>query len=117
MDHTAYNQTGMVKSIELMLGLPPMNQLDLSATPMRNCFTAEPDLTPYEAVPNKIKLDEMNPSLDMLKGAALRWAEKSLALNFDDGDAADEDTFNRILWHSVRGDTQYPEEHAGRKAD
>ena len=38
IDHTNYNQTGMVKTIELMLGLPPMNQLDLSATPLRHCF-------------------------------------------------------------------------------
>ena len=37
----------MVKTIELMLGLPPMTQLDLSATPMRGCFTDKPDLTPY----------------------------------------------------------------------
>ena len=39
----------MVKTIELMLGLPPMNQLDLSATPMRDCFADQPDLTPYAA--------------------------------------------------------------------
>jgi YVTN family beta-propeller protein len=111
VDHTAYNQTGMVKSIELILGLPPMNQLDLSATPMRNCFTAEPDLTPYECVPNRIKLDEMNLSLDKLQGDALRWAEKSAELDFDEGDAADDDALNRILWYSARGDNiPYPAE-------
>ena len=49
VDHTNYNQTGMVKTIELILGLPPMNQLDLSATPMRDCFQDKPDLTPYDA--------------------------------------------------------------------
>ena len=38
VDSTQYNQTGMVKTIEMILGLPPMNQIDLSATPMRNCF-------------------------------------------------------------------------------
>src|SRR5262245_18847602 len=47
VDSTNYNQTGMVKTIELMLGLQPMTQLDLSATLMRNCFTDKPDLTPY----------------------------------------------------------------------
>ena len=52
VDSTNYNQTGMVKTIELILGLPPMTQLDLSATPMRACFTDKPDLTPYTAVPN-----------------------------------------------------------------
>jgi hypothetical protein len=110
VDHTAYNQTGMVKSIELALGLPPMNQLDLSATPMRNCFMAEPDLTPYECVPNKIQLDEMNILPGLLKGEARRWAEKSAKLDFDDGDAADEDTLNRILWYSMRGSERYPVE-------
>jgi YVTN family beta-propeller protein len=110
VDHTAYNQTGIVKSIELALGLPPMNQLDLSATPMRNCFTAEPDLTPYECVPNKVQLDEMNVLPKLLDGEARRWAEKSAELDFDDGDAADEDTLNRILWFSVRGSAPYPAE-------
>jgi YVTN family beta-propeller protein len=117
VDHTAYNQTGMVKSIELALGLPPMNQLDLSATPMRNCFTDEPDLTPYECVPNKIKLDEMNILSGLLDGEARRWAEKSAALDFDDGDAADEDTLNRILWYSVRGGAPYPAEFTLKRED
>jgi YVTN family beta-propeller protein len=109
VDHGNYNQTGMVKTIELILGLPPMNQLDLSATPMRNCFQAQPDLTPYKCVPNKVPLDEMNPGLEKLQGKALHWARKSLELDFDEADEADEDTLNRILWHSTRGyDTKYP---------
>ncbi len=116
VDSTNYNQTGMVKTIELILGLPPMNQLDLSATPMRHCSQAEPDLTPYVAVPNKVPLDEMNRSLDKLQGKALYWAQKSLALSFAKEDEADEDTLNRILWHATRGyDTPYPERPAGRK--
>jgi YVTN family beta-propeller protein len=114
VDHTNYNQTGLVKTIELVLGLPPMNQLDLSATPMRNCFDSRPDLASYTALPNRVKLDEMNPPLGKLQGKALDWAKKSLALDLDDGDAADEDTLNRILWHATRGyDTAYPEEYAG----
>ena len=58
----------MVKTIELILGLPPMKQLDLSATPMRGCFTDKPDLTPYTAVKNKIPLDEMNKPVEELDG-------------------------------------------------
>lgn len=110
VDHTNYNQTGMVKTIELILGLPPMNQLDLSATPMANCFQLAADLSPYTCVPNRIALDEMNPDLNKLRGEALEWAKKSLAMNFTEGDAADEDTLNRILWHAVKGDgVPYPE--------
>ena len=56
-----------------VVGSPPMNQLDLSATPMRHCFQATPDFTPYTAVPNKVPLDEMNPPLKKLKGKALVW--------------------------------------------
>jgi hypothetical protein len=116
VDHTQYNQTGMVKTIELMLGLPPMNQLDLSATPMRNCFQHEADSTPYTRMPNRLALDEMNPPLRKLTGKARYWAEKSLALNLEEADKADEDTLNRILWHATRGyDTPYPEEFAGSR--
>jgi YVTN family beta-propeller protein len=114
VDHTNYNQTGMVKTIELLLGLPPMNQLDLSATPLRNCFQAEPDPTPYRCLENRIPLDQMNPPLPKLQGKALHWAKESLTLDLEEGDAADEDTLNRILWHSVRGvDARYPEEFVG----
>ena len=114
VDSTSYNQTGMVKTIELILGLPPMNQLDLSATPMRNAFQGRQDLTPYAAAPNAIALDEMNPPLDRLKGQALHWARESMELALDEADEADEDVFNRILWHSARGDAMpYPQAFAG----
>ncbi len=115
VDSTCCNQTGMVKTIELILGLPPMNQLDLSATAMRGCFQEQPNLTPYVAAENKIALDEMNPPLKTLKGQALHWAKKSLELDLDDADQADEDTFNRILWFSVRGETPYPERFVGSR--
>jgi hypothetical protein len=115
VDHTSYNQTGMVKTIELMLGLPPMNQMDLSATPMRNCFQEEANLSPYASVANRIPLDEMNPAVKALRGQALHWAKKSLELDLDEGDQADEDTLNRILWHASRGDSvPYPERHVGK---
>ncbi len=118
VDHTNYNQTGLVKTIELILGLPPMNQLDLSATALRNCFDGQADPTPYTCLPNRVRLDEMNPPLVRLQGKALDWAQRSLALNLDEGDEADEDTMNRILWYATRGyDVPYPEEFAGARDD
>src|SRR5438270_13023887 len=84
VDSTCYNQTGMVKTIELMLGLKPMTQLDLSATPMRGCFSDTPDLTSYAAVRNRVALDEMNKPAAELKGKAKEFALKSLALDFDE---------------------------------
>jgi hypothetical protein len=95
-----------------------MNQLDLSATAMRNCFQATPDLTPYNCAPNRIPLDRMNPPLKDLKGAARYWAEKSLALDLSEVDKADEDTFNRVLWHAQKGyDVPYPQRYAGRREE
>ena len=110
VDSTCYNQTGMVKTIELMLGIPPMNQLDLCATPMRNCFSEKPDVAPFVAVKNKIKLDEMNPPIKELKGQARLFAEQSLAMDFSKEDLADEEAYNRILWFSVRGLAPYPKD-------
>jgi DNA-binding beta-propeller fold protein YncE len=109
LDHHFYTQVGVVKTIELILGLPPMNQMDLAAPALRTCFRDEPDTRSFTARPNRIPLDEMNPSLISLSGPRLLWARKSLELKLDDVDEADEDTLNRILWHSVKGDdVPYP---------
>jgi hypothetical protein len=75
---------------------------------MRECFTDKPDLTPYAAVKNRIALDEMNKPIEKLDGKAKEFALASLALDFEEEDRADEDTLNRILWFSVRGNQPYP---------
>jgi sugar lactone lactonase YvrE len=109
VDHGFYTQLGMVKTIELILGLPPMNQMDLAAPALRGCFQDRPDLLPFTARPNQIQLDEMNPPLARLSGPRLHWARKSLELPLDQLDAADEESFNRILWHATKGyDVSYP---------
>ncbi len=110
VDSTNYNQTGMIRTMELILGLPPMNQLDASATAMSNSFTDEPNLAPYEAVKNSIPLNQLNPELKAIRDERqLHWATVSLELPLDDVDEADEDTLNRILWHSTKGrDDTYP---------
>lgn len=106
---TNYNQTSMVRTIELILGLPPMNQLDASATAMSDCFVETADLTPYEAVPNVVPLDELNPAPVAIHDPERRkWALASAKLPLDDVDQADEDTLNRILWNATRGDEPYP---------
>ena len=106
---TNYSQINMFRTIENILGLPPLNQFDLAAEPMFDCFTAKPDFSPYTALPNIIPLDELNPELSLLSGNARYWAEKSMEQNLDELDRIDEDTFNRIIWHSVKGyDVPYP---------
>ena len=109
-----YNQTAVIHTMERILGLPPMNQMDAQSPLMSACFTTTPDFTPYTALKNNIALDEMNPGTTALKGKELHWARQSLAQNFAQFDRADEDTLNRILWHSVKGvDAKYPKQWAG----
>jgi YVTN family beta-propeller protein len=106
---TYYSQINMVRTIENILGIPPMNQLDLSAEPMIDCFTGKPDFTPYKIVKNNIPLDQLNPALNALSGDQLYWAKKSMEMDLSDVDRIDEDVFNRIIWHAVKGyDRPYP---------
>jgi len=106
---TCYSQLNMVRTMENILGIPPMNQFDLAAEPMTDCFQNKPDFAPFTVLPNNIRLDEINPSLESLIGNQLHWAKMSLKQDLDDVDRIEEDTFNRIIWHSVKGyDVPYP---------
>lgn len=108
--NTQYNQTSLLRTIELILGLPPMNQLDASATPMSDCFTDEPDFTPFVAVPNNVPLDAMNPDPKQIADPLQRrFANASARLPLDRVDACPEDLLNRILWHAMKGSQEpYP---------
>ena len=109
-----YNQTSVLHTMELILGIPPMNQMDSLAPVMSECFTNTPDLTPYSALPNQIPLDEMPKPIAQLHGKELYWAKKLAAMRFDEPDLNDDNTLNRILWHSVKGvDAPYPAAFAG----
>jgi DNA-binding beta-propeller fold protein YncE len=109
--HTQYNQTSLLRTMELMLGLPPMNQMDATATPMFDCFTNTPDFTAFDAVTNTVPLDEMNPAPGQIRNAQLRQdALASAKLPLDKEDQCPEDEFNRILWRAMKGpQTPYPE--------
>jgi YVTN family beta-propeller protein len=109
-----YNQTAVLHTMERILGVPPMNQMDAMAPLMSECFTDEPNFEPYTALENQIPLDEMNPQTGYLKGKELYWARKSMEEPFDKFDQADEDTLNQIIWHAVKGvDAPYPAHLAG----
>ena len=107
---TPYNQTSILRTIELMLGLPPMNQLDATATPMTDCFNLEPDWTPFIARTNNTPLDELNPDVASIKDPIQRkYALTSSRLPLDEIDKAPEDIFNRVLWHAQKGSSApYP---------
>ena len=51
VSHTRYDMASMHRTMELILGLPPMSQFDQMAIPMRDIFTDTPDLTPYTSLP------------------------------------------------------------------
>jgi len=112
-----YNQTCMVRSIEQILGIPPMNLMDATALPMFECFEATGSPEPYAAETNHIPLDEMNPGLAELTGKALYFAKQSMLPEFDHIDSGNDDMLNRILWFSRKGDSRYPASLAGSSAD
>jgi len=109
--HSQYNQTSLIRTMELMLGLPPMNIMDASASPMFDCFTDTADFTPYEVVKNNIPLDEMNPPPQAISDPLLRkYAEESSRLPLEKIDQCPEDLLNRIIWHAQMGSSSnYPE--------
>jgi len=106
-----YNQTSIVRTIELMLGLPPMNQMDATATPMTECFTNVPDFTPFDCVTNNIPLDKMNPGVFAITDRRqLHDAVVSSHLPLKKADQCPEDVLNKILWHAQKGfDAPYPQ--------
>ncbi len=109
-----YNQTGVIHTMERILGIPPMNQMDALSPLMTDCFTNVPNFQPYTALTNNVPLAEMNPGTASLSRKERYWANKSLKLDFTQPDHADDDTLNKIVWHSVKGmDAKYPARFAG----
>jgi hypothetical protein len=109
VDSSLYTTISMFRTIEQILGLPPLNQYDLGADPMFGVFTATPDFKPYTALPNQTPLDEMNPGVAGLRGLQRQLAIASTQMDFTEPDAAPEDLLNRVIWHSVKGwGAKYP---------
>jgi hypothetical protein len=107
----------MVKTIELMLGLPALSLFDLVATDMRASFIepgAAPNVEPYTALVSRQSLFEVNQRVGAITGPHAaerrRAALASARMNFRDPDAAPSDRLNQILWHDARGwGVPYPE--------
>ncbi len=98
VDHTMYSTSGMMRTMELILSLPPMSQFDASATPMYNSFTATPDFSPYILRKNIVNFDELN-----VLGAFGQ--ERMEAFNLKKEDSAPDIEFNQIIWKSIKGTT------------
>ncbi|MCB9877875.1 MAG: SMP-30/gluconolactonase/LRE family protein [Planctomycetes bacterium] len=93
---TMYSTCSMLRTMELILGLPPMSQFDAAALPMFDCFVGEADGRPYAALPNRVPLDERNGKLGY-------GVEQSERFDFSREDAADDLLLNEIVWRSIRG--------------
>jgi len=103
IDSTFYSQCSMIKTIEIILGLPPMSLFDLIANDMRNSFQAKPDFTPYIAIEPQQSIYELNPPLAALQGPARAGAVASMHMNFRVPDDVPTEILNAILWHDAKG--------------
>src|SRR5262249_48287194 len=99
--HRFVNTTDVVATVEEILGLDKLSQFDYYGRPLREIFAGTPDLTPYSALKSEHPITELNPPKSPT-------ATASLKLDLDHVDAADDDTFNRILWTMFKGTQPYP---------
>ena len=127
-DHTYYSQTNMTRTIEQILGLPPMNQFDLVASPMRTAFVDDPpssNFKPWTHVANQVPLDEgvtssTDKPTDSARVKALRaaWLQKKAQIfagKLTKPDSEDPDTVNHLNWYMATGFTRpYPGEKTVR---
>ena len=96
VDSTMYSTSSMLRTMELLLGLPPMSQYDAAAMPMYASFGTKPDATPFNHVPAEVDLNAKNTKL--------AWgAKESQKMDFDDVDRAPAIALNEIIWKSVKG--------------
>jgi len=104
--HEFHNTVSLIRTIELLLGIEPMNQLDATATPI-DIFSAEPDLRPYKALLPNVALDNLitPPARD---AATAYWMRRTDQQNLERADMADPETLNRIIWFSVKGNILMP---------
>jgi hypothetical protein len=102
VDSTLYTTASMVRTMELILGLPPLTQYDAGATPMFRSFSRHPKSTPYQSLQPRVDLFAKNTTKSP-------YSRQSAKMNFREYDLAPEDELNRILWHTAKGpDVPYP---------
>ncbi|KUM98694.1 hypothetical protein AQI88_01770 [Streptomyces cellostaticus] len=108
--HSYYSQLNVLRTIEQILGLPPMNQQDMAAEPMYDAFTDRPDFTPYTHLPNEIPLTTTNPQPSQTGGAVAKaWALWSAKQDFKTEDMVNMAQENRDIWYSSNNFTKpYP---------
>jgi hypothetical protein len=102
VDSTLYTTSSMLRTMELLLGLPPMTQFDAAAMPMYPAFGVEADLTPFVLIPPQVDVNARN-------GKRAPGAKVSLSMDFSDYDRTPMFELNEVIWKSVRGaDSEMP---------
>jgi phospholipase C len=102
VDSTLYSTASMVRTMELILGLPPLTQYDAAATPMFNCFGKSSQVSVFSPQLPSVELTARNTGKSP-------GAKESAKMNFREFDRAPEDALNRILWAAAKGpDAPYP---------
>lgn len=97
VDSSQYSTVSMIRTMELILGLPPLSQYDAAARPMFNSFTDKADLTPYTMTPAEIDLNAINEKLAY-------GAMRSMEMDFTEYDQINDFELNEILWRSIMGE-------------
>jgi YVTN family beta-propeller protein len=131
VDSTYYTQVNMTRTIEQILGLTPMNQFDLVASPMKTLFVNAPpadNFKPWTHVPNQIPLDmtvmtssvndlKLGLEVKAMKAAWIRKQAQVFAGKHTKPDSEDPDTVNHFNWYMATGFTRpYPGERRVRPA-
>ena len=96
IDHTMYSTSSVLRTIELILGMPPMTQYDAAATPMWRCFNKTADLTTYNHLAAGYDLNEKNTALN-------EWQRKSDQFVFSKEDRIPDREFTEVIWKAVKG--------------
>jgi len=96
VDHSFYTTSGVLRTIELILGLAPMSEYDAAATPLYAAFTGTPNLGASTRQTPGVSLDEKNP-------ATAFGSDLSARMDFSMEDRAPEQLLNEIIWRSVKG--------------
>jgi hypothetical protein len=118
---SSYNTVNFLRTIEEVLGLPPMNLNDALARPMADIFNTKPTEWSFTAVPAPILYNTELPLPPKPTGLivpksthdAAYWARVSAGVDFTSEDRMDFASYNRILWEGLMGDTPYPAAYTG----
>jgi YVTN family beta-propeller protein len=101
VDHTAYTTAGILRTIELILGIPPMTQYDAAALPLWRCFDNKALPFNFTAIKPMIDMHELNTARN-------DWQKRSEQFNFVVEDSNNDFEFNKVLWHGLKGNVPYP---------